>query len=269
MSDSRRWQEAQHYESMFWENTAHQIDSGDTEGLHWYRWRAEQLMQRLNRLHLQRLTSGQAKVIEIGSGPVGLCTFFPGSERTAIDPLMDTYSRYPEFAKTRDPGVEYIQAMGERLPCPTAHYDLAIIENCIDHTQDIDGVMRELSRVLKPNGVLYLTVNSRCRIGYFIHRALSRAKIDRGHPHTFTPNRIVDLIRRSGFQPTDLEVGSYLGSSYADLKSGRPRDMAKALLGVSEYLVSIVAEHDAPVQAMASKRDRSHADSERAIRTVA
>lgn len=269
MSDSRRWQEAQHYESMFWKNTAHQIDSGDTEELHWYRWRAEQLIQRLNRLHLQRLTSGQAKVIEIGSGPVGLCTFFPGAERTAIDPLMDTYSRYPEFAKTRDPGVEYVQAMGERLPCPTAHYDLAIIENCIDHTQDINGVMRELSRVLKPNGVLYLTVNSRCRIGYFIHRVLSRTKIDRGHPHTFTPNRIVDLIRRSGFQPTDLEIGSYLESSYADLKSGRPRDMAKALLGVSEYLVSIVAEHDAPVQAAASKRHTSHADSERDIRTVA
>lgn len=269
MSDSARWQAAQDYESMFWKGAAHRIDAGHTEKLHWYRWRAEQLMQRLNRLHLQRLTSGQAKIIEVGSGPVGLCTFFPGAERTAIDPLMDTYSRYPEFTKIRAPDVEYLQAMGEQLPCPTAHYDLAIIENCIDHTQDINGVMRELSRVLKPNGVLYLTVNSRCRPGYFIHRFLSRTRIDRGHPHTFTPNRTIDLIRRSGFQPTDLEIGSYLKSSVADLKSGKPRDVAKALLGVSEYLVSVIAEHDAPVQAVAPRHHTSHVDPERAARTVA
>jgi len=268
MSDSHRWQEAQQYESMFWKHAAERIDSGHAEGLHWYRWRAEELVKRLNRLQLQRLTSGQAKVIEIGSGPVGLCTFFPGTERMAIDPLMDTFSQHAEFTSIRSPDVNYLQAMGEQLPCPTAHYDLAIIENCIDHTQDIDGVMSELDRVLKPNGVLYLTVNSRSRIGYYIHRILSRTKIDRGHPHTFTPNRTIDLVRRSGFQPTEVEVGSYLEASIADLKSGKLRDMAKALLGVSEYLVSIIAEHQPAGGASPSIHHTSQWDSKRAADTV-
>lgn len=248
MEDTKRWSEAQDYELGFWNKVAKNIASG-SDGLDWYRWRADQLIKRLKRLNLHRLTSGSARIIEVGSGPVGVCTFFPGVERLAVDPLMDQYSSQPAFTKARNPEVKYVQGVGERLPSPSGHFDLAIIENCIDHVHDVDAVMRELGRVLKPDGILYLTVNNRSRPGYFVHRLLSRLKIDRGHPHTFTPRRTRDLIRQSGFQPRDIEVGSYLQATRADLSSGKARDLFKALLGVSEYVVSVIAEQDAHNQA--------------------
>jgi SAM-dependent methyltransferase len=248
MEDTKRWSEAQDYELGFWNNVAKDIDSGFGD-LGWYRWRADQLINRLKRLNLHRLTSGNASIIEVGRGPVGVCTFFPGAERLAVDPLMDQYSSHPAFAKARDPEVKYLQGVGERLPSPSSHFDLAIIENCIDHVHDVDAVMRELSRVLKPGGILYLTVNNRSWAGYFVQRLLPRLKIDRGHPHTFTPGRTRDLIRQSGFQLRDIEVGSYLQATRTDLASGKARDLLKALLGVSEYVVSVIAEQATPGQA--------------------
>lgn len=245
MDSVKRWTEAQAYELGFWDGVARKVDTGAVSDLGWYRWRADQLVQRLDNLGLQRLTTGDAAVVEVGSGPVGVSTFFPGAERVAVDPLMDQYARHPAFASARDPDVKYLQGRGEQLPCLSGHYDLAIIENCIDHVQDVTSVMRELSRVLKPDGVLYLTVNNRTRAGYYVHRVLSRLRIDRGHPHTFTPDRTVERVCRSGFRPLDTDIGSYRQALREDLTAEDLRSRLKAVLGVSEYVVSVVAARDA------------------------
>lgn len=245
MGKGKRWVEAQEYESSYWRNVAQQIDQGSRAGLEWYRWRADQLVQRLERLGFHHLVTGNARVIEVGSGPVGLCTFFPGKELLAVDPLMESYSLRPALVEARNPNVHYLQGVGEKLPCPSRYYDLVVIENCIDHVHDPDSVMRELQRVIKPDGVLFLTVNNRSRPGYFVHRALSRLKIDRGHPFTFTPARTRALMKRSGFQVLDMEVDSYLKALWQDLASGKPKDVLKGLSGVSEYLASLIAQPDA------------------------
>jgi SAM-dependent methyltransferase len=244
MVSVRRWKAAQSYEIGFWEAQARRIAAGSEGQLGWYRWRAEQLILRLERLGLHRLTGGDARVVEVGSGPIGVATFFPGAERVAVDPLADEYARNPVLSELRDPAVEYRAGLGERLPCPDAAYDLAIIENCIDHVQDMGAVMRELVRVLRPDGVLYLTVNNRTRWGFVVHRVLSRLRIDRGHPHTFTPARTSALMRRSGFRIVDFEVGSYEAAKREDQRSPERKARLKALLGISEYLVSVVAALD-------------------------
>ena len=99
----------------------------------------------------------------------------------------------------------------------------------------------ELRRVLVPAGVLYLTVNCRTRWGFLVHRALSRLRVDAGHPHTFTPRRAQALIGRSGFAIRSLEVGSYTEALWADLRSPETRSRIKGLLGVSEFLASAIA----------------------------
>jgi SAM-dependent methyltransferase len=220
---------------------ANQISSGFDSGLEWYNWRAGQLIQRLEQIGLHRLISGDARVVEVGSGPVGVCSFFPAAERVAVDPLADEYARNPALVEARKPTVSYRCGTGEDLPCSSGRYDLAIIENCIDHVQHVEGVMAELSRVLKPDGVLYLTVNNRTRWGYVVHRLLSKLKVDRGHPHTFTPAKTLELIARSGFAPLDVNIGSYAEAKRANGGSSDARARLKALLGISEYLVSTIA----------------------------
>jgi SAM-dependent methyltransferase len=249
MVSDERWRTAQAYEAHYWEDTAARIAAGTVHQLEWYGWRADQLAQRLRRLGLGHLADGSANVVEVGAGPIGVVTYFPAARRVAVDPLNDRYAADPVLVKLRDPAVEYLTGVGESLPGEDGAFQLAIIENCIDHVQNPRTVMRELGRVLAPDGILYLTVNCRSRTGYFVHRLLSRLKIDAGHPFTFTPKRAGALATASGFEVLDLsELQSYRQARAADLRSASARDRVKALLGVSEFTISMIARrasHDA------------------------
>jgi len=242
MVSPARWKTAQQYERGYWETVAARITEGSVSQLDWYRWRADQLAERLRRLGLATLADGSARVIEVGSGPVGVVGFFPARERVAIDPLESYYGSNETLAALRNGAVDYREGSVEALPAATGQYDLAIIENCIDHVRDVHGGMRELRRVLRPGGVLYLTVNCRTRWGYVAHRALSRLRIDAGHPHTFTPRRARLLIARHGFTPLDLEVGSYAAARREDLHAADRRTRIKGLIGISEFITSVVAQ---------------------------
>lgn len=237
----QRWGHAQEYELGYWQRQAEAIATGAASQLEWYKWRADQLVDRLNGLGLSRLTDGTARIIEVGSGPVGVSSFLPATERLAVDPLAEQYARLPGLTALRAQGVKYVRGVGEELPAGTGLYDLAMIENCIDHVRDIDAVMRELHRVLRPGAVLYLTVNCRTRWGYLVHRTLSKLNVDRGHPHTFTPERAHDLLTHRFFEPVWFETGSPQEARHEDLTSNDPRTRLKGVLGVSEFVASAVA----------------------------
>jgi SAM-dependent methyltransferase len=237
-----RWRRAQEYERGYWETHALQIASGTTSQLDWYRWRADQLVSRLRAHALPRLADGHARVVEVGSGPLGVVGFFPAGERIAVDPLEPYYATNSVLTALRNPHVQYRPGGGEKLPCESERYDLLIIENCIDHVRDVGAVMSELRRVLVPTGVLHLTVNCRTQLGFLVHRVLSKLRIDPGHPHTFTPGRAQALLQRSGFKILRLDVASYTEALGTDLRSPQIRARVKGLLGVSEFLVTILAQ---------------------------
>lgn len=241
MVSTARWQRAQGYERGYWESLGSRIADGSVSQLDWYGWRAEQLVLKLRSLGLGRLTEGHARVLEVGSGPVGVAGFFPAAERLAVDPLEPYYASNATLTALRNPAVEYRQGSAEALPCDSGIYDLAIIENCIDHVRDVSAAMRELKRALRTEGTLYLTVNCRTPFGFLVHRTLSRLLVDAGHPHTFTPRRVQRLFQDHGFSTMDFEVASYAEARRADLDAAEPRARLKAVLGVSEFLVSAVA----------------------------
>jgi len=242
MVSAARWQRAQQYERGYWESLATNIAGGTVSQLDWYRWRSDQLVDRLRALGLGRLTAGRARVLEVGSGPVGIVGFFPAAERVAIDPLESYYAANPTLTALRSPSVEYRGGSVEALPFESGRFDLTIIENCIDHVRDVSAGMREIKRVLSRTGALYLTVNCRTAWGFVVHRALSRLRVDAGHPHTFTPRRAAALLRDHGFTPLQFEVGSYAVARREDLAAPELRARIKAVLGVSEFLVSAVAQ---------------------------
>ena len=237
-----RWRRAQAYERSYWEAQAQAIAAGTISQLDWYRWRADQLVSRLRALGLTNLTMGGARVLEVGCGPIGVAAFFPAIERVAIDPLESFYALDPVLTQLRAPTVQYLEGAGEHLPCPGERYDLAIVENCIDHVRDVQAVRGELLRVLQPDGILYLTVNFRTPWGFLVHRVLSRLNIDRGHPHTFTARRARRLLDGRGFRILSFEAGSTAEARLGDLRSPELRARLKGLLGVSEATASVIAQ---------------------------
>lgn len=240
MVSKNRWTAAQEYEAGYWENAASRIEADEGPDLSWYEWRANQLQEKLERLNRLHVTQ-QGAVLEVGAGPVGVASYLPAPERIAVDPLQSFYATKNALIRPRSRGVLYLEGVGEELPLPDQTFDLVIIENCIDHVKSVNAVMKEIRRVLKDEGVLYLTVNCRTRPGYVVHRILSNLKIDRGHPHTFTMGKARRLVTDWGFEVLSLDRESYWSQTWADLTSGDARSAAKAMLGVSEYTVAVIA----------------------------
>ena len=83
MVSRSRWRRAQRYERDYWRTFADRIVQGSVSQLDWYAWRAGQLAAKLDGLGLGHLTGGEARVIEIGSGPIGLLAYFEAADRVS------------------------------------------------------------------------------------------------------------------------------------------------------------------------------------------
>jgi len=102
-----------------------------------------------------------------------------------VDPLHDFYGSSP-CSRDAEParGVRHRARRG--AAGGGWAFDLVIIENCIDHVENMHGVLRELVRVMAPGGLLYLTVN--CARDRLLRAPRAQPPEDRrGHPYTFTP----------------------------------------------------------------------------------
>jgi len=240
MVSTERWERAQKYESGYWQGIAQEVESGSLQKIGFYEWRAGEVMKRFDRSAARSVLTDEARILEVGSGPIGIAGFLPGLEKVAVDPLNSSYEQNPGLVALRRPDVQYLGASGENMPLPDARFDIVIIENCIDHVLDVHGVMSEVKRVLKSGGILYLTVNARSRPGYWMHRLLARLSLDPGHPHTFTEKRLEHLLKKHGFELMDFECGSWWNAWRSDLTSRSWKGRAKGVLIVSEYVLSAV-----------------------------
>ena len=100
--------------------------------------------------------SDDARVVEVGSGAHGLIFCFAARLAIGIDPLAVSYRklfpRWQNSAKT-------IAAAGEQLPFRDKTFDVVLCDNVVDHAESPAQIVAELARILKPDGLLYFTVN--------------------------------------------------------------------------------------------------------------
>jgi ubiquinone/menaquinone biosynthesis C-methylase UbiE len=75
----------------------------------------------------------------------------------ALDPLA--HKLHKEFGKVQAKRVKTIEGMGEFLPISSRSFDFVILNNTIDHTDDPSSILKEIKRILKEDGVLYIGVN--------------------------------------------------------------------------------------------------------------
>lgn len=238
-----RWSKAQEYEQSFWRRLGDGIQAGTREHLDWYEWRARQLERRLG--SAGGPGGGSGRILEIGSGPIGIVNFLDWGERFAIDPLEHFYRTRPSLVALRRPGVTYLDGTGERLPFDDASCALVIIDNVIDHTYAPRTILHEIRRVLGPGGRLYLSVNVHTAWGALLHEILAILRIDEGHPFTFTSEILRDLLAASGFTVLTEEIEDYEEARRANLRSGSLRDRIKGYAGLSEFSHGVVCRRDA------------------------
>jgi ubiquinone/menaquinone biosynthesis C-methylase UbiE len=92
-------------------------------------------------------------VLDIGCGPRGSLDWATtAGERIGLDPLAADYTRL----NGRRGGTSFVTGVAEAIPFPDRHFDIVATFNSLDHVDDFDKAVAEISRVTRPGGVLLI-----------------------------------------------------------------------------------------------------------------
>lgn len=160
---SKRWRFAQEYELPYQVSkiTSPEILNIKEDGKN----NAPLFEDFLERFH--KITDNSC-LLEIGCGPTGIIFFMRKGKRFGIDPLMDHYKFHfkglVDFERA-----ECIKGVGEGLPFKNQKFEIVLIHNVLDHTDDPMSVIEETKRVLKDGGIAYIGINTYSVLVHYAH----------------------------------------------------------------------------------------------------
>ncbi|MBW3652290.1 MAG: class I SAM-dependent methyltransferase [Actinobacteria bacterium] len=104
---------------------------------------------------LERSFFAGKRVLDVGCGPRGSLEWATGAaQRVGLDPLVE---RYRELGIDRH-AMDYVAAAAERIPFADASFDVVATLNSLDHVDDVDAAVGEITRVAAPGATWLLTV---------------------------------------------------------------------------------------------------------------
>ncbi len=99
-----------------------------------------------------------AHVLDAGTGPGRVPMALAKAHPTWKVEGLDLEPRMIEYAKAQDPEHKVTFTVGDvaALPYPDATFDLIVSSLSQHHWSDVDGALRDLRRVLRPGGELWI-----------------------------------------------------------------------------------------------------------------
>jgi len=100
-------------------------------------------------------------IVAVGSGCACELWAWPASLKIEVDPLLYVYQQLEMLLPDRDDAPPTLRlAVGiEDLPLMDEFADLVVCRNALDHMEDPPGGLREMWRIIKPAGNLFLSVD--------------------------------------------------------------------------------------------------------------
>ncbi|MEU1949333.1 class I SAM-dependent methyltransferase, partial [Streptomyces sp. NPDC020125] len=146
----------------------------------------------------------------------------------AVDPSATATDMAREAGEGQHPGIEYRTAPAEQLGLPDGAFDLAYYADTFEITSELDRVLAEAARVLRPGGVLiYDTVNRTLLSRLIYLGAFQRVPMTRIMPagrytaaRLRTPAELTAALDRQGLRNEDI----------CDFKPKDPRSLVKATM---------------------------------------
>lgn len=174
----------------------------------------------LRALEYERLETADihGRVLDIGGGRKART----GSFIKQVDEL-DSVNIAPEIEPT------YLVEPDAPFPVEDGAYDTAVCLNTLEHVYGAESVLREILRVLKPNGVVLISVP-------FIFRI-------HAHPDDFfrgTPSWWKETMRRAGFSRMELQPLVWGRYTTAGMISGYRGLLPAALQQECSYLKDVL-----------------------------
>lgn len=182
---------------------------------------------RLVKRHLPPLTS--YRVLENGCGRGGLAHWLAGQHPALLVPADFSPVAVAKARElSRESAARFLVADITKLPHPDRSFDIAISCETIEHVLDPALAVQELSRVLRPGGLLYLTTpNYLNMLGlYRVYcRLRGRRFREEGQPiNNFTTLvRTFHWLRAAGLSPRLVDAAGH----YAVLPRRSPIEIAR------------------------------------------
>jgi SAM-dependent methyltransferase len=212
---------------------------------------------------LEDLESVRGKVLDIGCG-AGSVAKAVKRERPDLQVIGSDVSRSALAAAEAEPeGVEFRVGRAEKLPFADGEFDFVWIFDVLEHVDNPERVLREVARVLRPDGVFHIVLPLEGQ-PWTLYRFLGcgtrwTAKVRHGgHIQVFSSARFTSLAAFCGLNVTTtrwsyhavLQVLDVMYFSWLDWRgpvSGSVEDMAAAKPGFVGALMRAASKSVATV----------------------
>jgi len=180
----RIWQASLPLERESWSDLQWQQMTYDMRLAEWKRHLAE--------LELDWVSFSDQVILDVGCGPTGICYFLDAKTNFGLDPVADQYEQWNGHWGKK---IQLVPGTGEKMPFTNDSIDTVFCINCIDHTLDPDAILREISRVLKPGGLLVFHVDLDSPLRK-LHKLVNR-RCGTMHPHSLSYEWLVRKLERN------------------------------------------------------------------------
>lgn len=195
-------------------------------------WHRRQALRRAGLkpgMHVLDIATGTGLVAREALAAVG-----PGGSVIGLDPSAGM------LAQAGHLDIPLIRALGERLPCRDASFDFVSMGFALRHVADLEGLFREMKRVLKPGGracILELTYPSNRMVAAPLRMFMTGvvpavASLWRRHAHAkalmqfywdtievcVPPEAVMGALERAGFARARRVVSLGMFSDYTGRK---------------------------------------------------
>src|SRR5215472_14791670 len=154
------------------------------------------------------------RALDIGCGGGFLAEEFAalGCQVTAVDPSPVSIDAARGHAAARGLDIDYRVGAGERLPFQDSAFDLAYCCDVLEHVSDLDRVVSETARVLKPGGLyLFDTINRTLKSKLLVIKAMQQwplTRITDAAIHDWDmfikPAELAGTLKRHGLVPGEM-----------------------------------------------------------------
>ncbi len=105
------------------------------------------------------------RALDVGCGGGFLAEEFAliGCQVVGVDPSEVSIRTARDHAADRGLDIEYRVGTGEQLPVKDAGFDIVYCCDVLEHVTDVDGVIAEIVRALKPGGMFFYDTINRTR----------------------------------------------------------------------------------------------------------
>jgi 2-polyprenyl-6-hydroxyphenyl methylase / 3-demethylubiquinone-9 3-methyltransferase len=135
-----------------------------------------------------------------------------GARVIGVDPSAPSLQTARAHAESQGISIDYREGTGEKLPLEDASVDIACCVDVLEHVSNLDAVLAETARVLRPGGVYLFDTINRTRLSKFVMIKLFQDwRFTAWMPpklHAWeqfiTPDELRSAMRRSGLDGRDI-----------------------------------------------------------------